>query len=449
MKMKYALVLFAAVVGTMFVATVGSVLPEDYWTTAYQTKDPGISPGQETVPVANGDLDGTPLSKIPISAWPGHPGGFYLEVVSTGYGVLYEDISGENCNAHISPDKTSAQVSTWGGTRDFYKINFTLDRLGDENVPIMINTIADRGVEVSFDVVGNVTKTYWVAMIVLENWTQSNQTTAPISVYTHIFGNTTWNGGVVLANATNITSLYNATYLYFSNNGTTKNTTINTYEYGQHYSRNPKEEKYESVVEIWEIYTTDLFGFTINLSQITYYHSWCDNWTYNASAFIKITAYINKSAIGNGGEAINFTLDGLLYTSNYPQYDAHPNPNNAKVIQKRINHTTNVIFDGCEHDVIVRYSDVVVNYDVGHAGGHWDSTGNATAGVFVSPSSEVHLILKKMSEYELKKLPIQHVTPGTWVFTTGDDGKAVVIMYVYPQPIASGDKKVAVTFSRL
>jgi len=119
------------------------------------------------------------------------------------------------------------------------------------------------------------------------------------------------------------------------------------------------------------------------------------------------------------------------------------------VIQKRINHTTNVIFDGCEHDVIVRYSDVVVNYDVGHAGGHWDSTGNATAGVFVSPSSEVHLILKKMSEYELKKLPIQHVTPGTWVFTTGDDGKAVVIMYVYPQPIASGDKKVAVTFSRL
>jgi len=117
---------------------------------------------------------------IPLIPHPGHPGGFYLQVTSTGYGVEFVNITGGDkhvYDVHISPDNLSATVTTFGSVRDTYQINFTLKEKGEENVPVIIDVYADPGVDVDFkggEIVNetkNVTKKtikYWVAKIVVE-----------------------------------------------------------------------------------------------------------------------------------------------------------------------------------------------------------------------------------------------------------------------------------------
>jgi hypothetical protein len=87
-KAKHALVLFSVVLAIASAAAIGSFMPENYWMTAYQTEEPGIAPGEGTIPVANADLEGTPMAKVPLAQWPGHPGGIYTEVLVSLYGSI-------------------------------------------------------------------------------------------------------------------------------------------------------------------------------------------------------------------------------------------------------------------------------------------------------------------------------------------------------------------------
>ena len=73
-----------------------------------------------------------------------HPGGVRIEVLSTGYGVKITDLSCENCDTHISPDKLSAKTEIVGNTRSYFTLNYTLV----DSKSIRVNVIADPGIEV-------------------------------------------------------------------------------------------------------------------------------------------------------------------------------------------------------------------------------------------------------------------------------------------------------------
>ena len=163
MKAKHALILFSVVLAVASAAAIGSFMPEGYWMTAYQTEEPGIAPGEGTIPVANQDLEGTPMAKVPLAQWPGHPGGIYTEVMATAYGsinITAVTVGGSStigATSHIAPDKLSAETSFTADTRDYVWVNFTLYDNRDDIHTIYITVISQPGVEVGATINGTAT----------------------------------------------------------------------------------------------------------------------------------------------------------------------------------------------------------------------------------------------------------------------------------------------------
>ena len=162
MKAKHALVLFSVVLAIASAAAIGSFMPENYWMTAYQTEEPGIAPGEGTIPVANGDLEGTPMAKVPLAQWPGHPGGIYTEVLISLYGSIklndsnvepfdVQNAMGVVAKGHIAPDQMSGQISFATPTRDKVWVRMTIDDNRDDINTIYATVTTQPGVEVNID----------------------------------------------------------------------------------------------------------------------------------------------------------------------------------------------------------------------------------------------------------------------------------------------------------
>jgi len=185
--------------------------------------------------------------------------------------------------------------------------------------------------------------------------------------------------------------------------------------------------------------TSDLFGFQIDIWQYTNY-SWDDNKYANATANVTIIAYINTSAIGvMGAEVINFTATGRLYA--YSTQATQPSIEQVYV-------SRNITFDGLPHTVNVTYT------KANSSGSAFQASSKIDIGILKDDSGDCknvtlslqNMTLKEITRYATK---LKHIGPGQWVFVGRDpDGTAMIIMYVYPNPIASGDKIVRVTFTR-
>jgi hypothetical protein len=87
---------------------------------------------------------------------------------------------------------------------------------------------------------------------------------------------------------------------------------------------------------------------------------------------------------------------------------------------------------------------------MGHAGAHLHlgfGSYNTTLSLRKCTYNETYTVNQSIKK--VKGVKLKHIEPGRWVFVTQDsEGIAVVVMYVYQQPIASGAKNVKVTFTR-
>jgi hypothetical protein len=409
-------------------------------------------------------------SKTLIPVWLGHPGGFYLEIVTSGYGVKYKDIKGADNHSysiHISPDRTSARISTVGNTRDVYKINFTLERMGEENVPIEIDAVADKGVEVAFKklvektVTKQETKHYVVVYAKFENFTGIDYPNATVYVKSEAYlGSGDDAASKIYFCDFNVT--YNSTgigptiVLNDSKNGSKVlvNTTSDLVGSIRYELKGDSDLTNKSYI-YWSISNTstssDPFIVWINLSNKLYAKDSANNWWW-VNTTLNITITINKSAVeqlANTGtstsDLIHLRAVGNITLKNQTIIDS---TGNVVLIDKGLASVGSIDVSGEKLYINGSLTNgggigyIALGYNTSFNKNHHKGNGSH---IYLNVSRVPYTVTS--TSKSVVEEPIFHLKPGVWIFTA-DNGTAMVIMYVYPQPIASGDKKVMVTFTR-
>jgi len=168
---------------------------------------------------------------------------------------------------------------------------------------------------------------------------------------------------------------------------------------------------------------------------------------YNATANVFVEAYINTSAIGvNGSEVINFTATGQLNASICNSSGCYSDPESLPPVSE------NITFNGSSQEKPIEEKHV--ESSVMTPPGSLDL---AVSAVYIGKFGDITLSLEKKTLEEIKeeikrqvtKFKLKHIEPGRWVLVGEKANEnAIVIMYIYPHPIASGIKTVKVTFTR-
>jgi len=249
--------------------------------------------------------------------------------------------------------------------------------------------------------------------------------------------------------------IYSISYIYYSNNSTIQNTTINyrdcwdTSGYSQYNNKNHfTNYTHVSVDYINDTYN-NIFGFKIHIWQYLNYTNGTDYIT-NTTANVTIIAYINASAIGHENEeVINFTVTGSLST--YLIDDGVEKYNNTAPI----NYSKSIKFNSSKpyQSEIIKYVTLRDNnqsFPDQHVQ-HYVKLGfdknYITLSLRKCTYNETYTV--NQSVKKVRGVKLKHIEPGRWIFVTQDSERtAVIVMYVYPQPIASGVKNVKVTFTR-
>ena len=369
---------------------------------------------------------------------PGHPGGFYLDIVATGYGVKIVNVDGDS---HISPDNLSAQTKLWGNVRSFYTVNYTLQTKGMNIITVQ----APRGVEVAFK---PRKYTVWKAEVIGRDHSYPS-----FGAYTKFKCDNDSISNLIEAWAQtedfNIKSYSNGSYSL-----QTAGVRIEDPDLNNQYLYNYTKATYK------EFSNSTYVGYVYNLTSYMIYNNTTSGHIHEVKASMNITAIVRK----DGREAL-VIVDYYAY--------AYRNRHEAPPIIGEINSSERGRFIFKVNETGWYIDRTVFEQRGGHISYDFatslpaSGTGplnmseiNKNHPAFVIKigydSNEDTFAILEIGKYlymSVDKLStttdtkIHHIRPGVWAFSTNGN-EAHLTMYIYPHPMASGYGRIFVTFTR-
>jgi len=357
---------------------------------------------------------------ISMSAFPspGHPGGFYADIVATGYGVKLLNVDGES---HVSPDKLSAITKLVGDTRDLYAVNYTLETKGMN----IIIVSAPAGVEVEFK-----PRKVWKAEILLsDGFDPAMSTEAQVKYIV---------SGIPVYDHENFSNVENFNVHAYSSGdyGYTNPTWI-------HYPDPPNPSNPLDKAESYSTFEKSLIdnetyvGWRINISSYERYVNTTNSHELNATAIMNATILVNK----NGKEVI------LYARANVRVYSPNSGSDEKEAKIKIVVNTSGTY---AWRNGVLKYTNTSTTIKVKDIPGIWDGSPGIIANLYKNHSLTAQATVEfgdiTLSVEEVDEIKIEHIRPGVWAFNS--NGNVNLTMLIYPHPIASGYKQIFVQFTR-
>ncbi len=351
------------------------------------------------------------LITVSISSTPGHPGGFYADVIAIGYGVKILNVDEDS---HLSPDKLSAVTKLVGDTRDFYTINYTLKTKGLN----VITVRAPEGVEIAFKSEKRIAE-----IDLKDDIDPALQTTAEYEYSP---------GGNVVSEHENTSYVANFK-VYASSSG--------NYGYTQpiwtHTTKSPPKNatSYSTFSKVL-IDNDTYIGWRINLTSNVSYTNTTSGVEIQAHSIMNSTILVSKR-----GDEVILLVRGFVRVYN-------PNGEEEKDAEIKVLVNTSGVY--AWRNGTLKYHNTSTTVYVKDITGIWDGS----KGYVVSASIDGNIRAEAWVEigdvtikvYREAPVGIKYVKPGVWAFKA--DGRCELTMYIYPHPIASGYNRIFVQFTR-